>query len=102
MKNILQLYKWLFRHWGYLISGLFFMFSFALFSGASLTMVIPLFDYVFAPRTTTAVAYSTFSEFSAALSEAVHQFLIKAGAYWRCAMKQCANPWQTLLKMLCH
>ncbi|HDP98286.1 MAG TPA: ABC transporter ATP-binding protein [bacterium] len=55
------------------------MFSFALFSGASLTMVIPLFDYVFAPRTTTTVAYTKFSEFYAAMGEAIHQSLIKAG-----------------------
>ena len=67
MKNLIKLYKWLFRHWGYLTAGLFFMFGFAFFSGVSLTMVVPLFDYVFAPRTTVPI-YKKMPEFFSALS----------------------------------
>ncbi|NOZ61992.1 MAG: ABC transporter ATP-binding protein [Calditrichaeota bacterium] len=72
MKNLLKLYRWLFRHWVYLAGGLFFMFGFALLSGASLTMVVPLFDYVFAPRTAP-TTYNTFSDFTAALGETIHK-----------------------------
>ena len=72
MKHVLKLYKIMLRHWGYMISGLFFMFGFAFLSGASLTMVIPLFDYVFAPRTTDSV-YNKLSEFFDALSNSLSQ-----------------------------
>ena len=74
MKHVLKLYKIMLHHWGYMISGLFFMFGFAFLSGASLTMVIPLFDYVFAPRTTGSV-YNKLSEFFDALSS----FLSRTG-----------------------
>ena len=42
-----KLYKIMFRHWGFVAGGLFFMLGFAAFSSVSLTMAIPLFDYVF-------------------------------------------------------
>jgi len=47
MENIKSIYKILARHWGYILGGLFFMFGFAAFSSISLTMAIPLFDFVF-------------------------------------------------------
>lgn len=68
MKNILQIYKMLLHHLGHLLSGLFFMFGFAFLSGMSLTMVIPLFDYVFTPRETQPI-YTTYSEFINALNQ---------------------------------
>lgn len=37
----------MFRHWGFVLGGIFFMFGFAAFSSVSLAMAIPLFDYVF-------------------------------------------------------
>ena len=40
----------MFHYWGYMLVGFILMFGFALFSGISITMVIPLFDYVFLPR----------------------------------------------------
>lgn len=42
----------MFHYWGYLLFGFIFMLGYALFSGISITMVIPLFDYVFLPRQT--------------------------------------------------
>ena len=74
MKNLIKLYKWLFHHWGYLTAGLFFMFGFAFFSGVSLTMVVPLFDYVFAPRTTAPI-YKKIPEFFSAFGEAFHNVM---------------------------
>ncbi len=47
MSNLKKLYKIMFRHWGYLLAGLLFMLGFAAFSSVSLTMAIPLFDFVF-------------------------------------------------------
>jgi ATP-binding cassette, subfamily B, bacterial MsbA len=47
MKNLLRIYRIMIRHWVYLVGGLFFMLGYALFAGASLTMVIPVFDQVF-------------------------------------------------------
>ncbi len=78
MKHVLQLYKIMLRHWGYLVSGLFFMFGFAFLSGLSLTIAIPLFDYVFVPRTSEPV-YNESSEFFQAIGDTVNHFYEKAG-----------------------
>lgn len=50
------------RHWGYLVGGIVFMLGYAIFSGISITAVIPLFDYVFrAPKEE--VIYKTTADF---------------------------------------
>ncbi|MBN1326568.1 MAG: hypothetical protein JW996_01330, partial [Candidatus Cloacimonetes bacterium] len=73
MKNILKIYRVMLRHWGYLISGLLFMLGFAFFSGISITLAIPLFDYVFADNKVE-ILYRDFSSFYHALSHAVITF----------------------------
>ena len=47
MKNLLRLYKIASRYWGFFIGGVITMIFYGLFSGVSVTMAIPLFDYVF-------------------------------------------------------
>lgn len=47
MKHLVKIYRIMLRHWGYLVGGLVFMLGFAVLSGVSITMAIPLFDYVF-------------------------------------------------------
>jgi subfamily B ATP-binding cassette protein MsbA len=47
IKNLMRVYRIMIRHWSYLAAGLFFMLGYALFSGVSLTMIIPIFDQVF-------------------------------------------------------
>lgn len=62
MKNLIKIYKIMLRYWRSLIAGFISLFGFALFSGFSITMIIPLFDYVFFPRDTTPTIYKV-SEF---------------------------------------
>ncbi|OQX94607.1 hypothetical protein B6I21_09265 [candidate division KSB1 bacterium 4572_119] len=97
MKNILKLYKFLLRHWGYLVSGMFFMFGFALLSGLSLTMVVPLFDYVFTQRETE-IIYTKYSEFSAALGSAIDNFVTQAGGLFALRDEKLREPFVDALK----
>ncbi len=48
-KDLRQIYAIMFRYWPLLIAGMLAMLLYALFSGISITLVIPLFDYVFKP-----------------------------------------------------
>jgi subfamily B ATP-binding cassette protein MsbA len=73
MKNFFQLYKIMLRYWVYMVVGLIFMFGYAALSGVTITMAIPLFDHVFAPRETAAI-YSNWSEFSGVLGKLVTDF----------------------------
>lgn len=56
-RHLLRIYRIMLNYWGYMISGLITMVGFALVSGVSITMVIPLFDYVFRKSSTVAVMY---------------------------------------------
>lgn len=47
MRNIQRIYKIILHHWGYLILGMFSMLGYAIFSGVSIMLAIPLLDYVF-------------------------------------------------------
>ncbi len=73
MKNIVRLYKFMLKHWGYLVSGLLFMLGFAFFSGISITMAIPFFDYIFSDNTST-ILYKNFPAFSQAVNKVLVEF----------------------------
>lgn len=68
MKDLLYIYKIMLRYYGYLIAGVIFMIGYALFSGASITMAVPLFDYVF-PQFELEVLYSSWPEFYSAMRD---------------------------------
>lgn len=74
MKNLMRIYAIMLKHYGYLIAGLFFMVGYAIFSGASVTMAIPFFDYVF-PQVEGEIIYSTLPEFFSALQEITTTFI---------------------------
>jgi ATP-binding cassette, subfamily B, bacterial MsbA len=97
MKHVLKLYKIMLHYWGYLISGLFFMFGFAFLSGLSLTIAIPLFDYVFAPRASEPV-YIKSSEFFHAVGDTVNFFSEKAGGLFGLTSKTIRTPFIEALK----
>lgn len=65
-QNIINLYKTMLGHWGYLAGGIVFMLGYAFFSGISITAVIPLFDYVFR-ASKEELLYKTTSEFLSAV-----------------------------------
>ena len=85
------------RYWGYLISGLFFMFGFAFLSGLSLTIAIPLFDYVFTPRTSESV-YTESPEFFQAIGDTINFYSEKAGGLFGLKNETIRTPFIEALK----
>jgi len=79
MKNLSRIYKIMIRHWGYLLAGLVFMFGFAIFSGVSITMAVPLFDYVFVDSKPQ-ILYSNFPDFWNAVQTAISEFFTQNGS----------------------
>jgi ATP-binding cassette, subfamily B, bacterial MsbA len=78
MKNLKKIYKIMFNRWGYVLGGLFFTLGFALFSGVTILMVIPLLDSVFVTDKP-AVLYHTFPEFWTAAREMVSKSISELG-----------------------
>lgn len=74
MKNIIRIYKIMLYHWIYMIFGVLAMLAFALFSGVSITLAIPLMDYVF-KSDPTKIIYHNFSEFWQIFSSIITDFL---------------------------
>ncbi len=70
----MRIYAIMLRHYGYLIAGLFFMLGYALFSGASITMAVPFFDYVF-PQVKGEIIYTDLSQFITALGDVTRDFI---------------------------
>ena len=74
MADIKKLVKIMLIHWKLMVSGLFTMLIFALLSGISVTMAVPLFDYVFGPKRVSD-DIKTFGEFGLKMSSAFNQFI---------------------------
>lgn len=75
--NLFYIYKIMFQNWFYLIGGIFFMLGYALFSGITITTVIPLFDYVFAPSKAPSI-YNSVSGFFTVLKPILSDLLVNA------------------------
>jgi ATP-binding cassette, subfamily B, bacterial MsbA len=78
MKDLTQIYKIMLKHYGYLIAGLIFMLGYALFSGASISMAVPFFDYAF-PQVKPEILYSDFSSFWSAIGGVTTDFIEGTG-----------------------
>jgi ATP-binding cassette, subfamily B, bacterial MsbA len=100
INNLKQIYKVMFRHWGYVLGGLFFMFGFAAFSSVSLTMAIPLFDYVF-KTDPTKITINTFPVFWENLTSNIQDFISSIGG-WTHLFNQhnIKNLWENLESVL--
>ncbi|MDP8268953.1 MAG: ABC transporter ATP-binding protein [Candidatus Tenebribacter davisii] len=81
MKNLKKLYKIMFKHWGYVLGGIIFMFGFAALSSVSLVMAIPLFDYVFKSDPAKIIIYK-FPDFKIALAENINSYIASHGGFW--------------------
>lgn len=66
--NIILIYRMMLKYWHYLLTGLLSMLGYALFNGVSITLVIPLFDYVFNPQKPL-IVHSNWRSFLAAAGE---------------------------------
>lgn len=87
------------RYWGYLLLGFFFMLGYALFSGISITMVIPLFDYVFLPRQTETTIHS-FGTFFDSLLHIITGFFKNTTTIFSIPNKETIMPYLEQLKHL--
>ena len=85
------------RYWGYLLAGLFFMLGFAVFSGVSIVMAIPLLDYVFKPEKVT-IIYSNFPSFWIAIQKIIAHFISQHGSLFALSQKQNYEPFLEELK----
>lgn len=70
----------MFSHWGYLLAGLLFMLGFAAFSSVSLTMAIPLFDFVF-KSDPDLISIHTFPVFRIQLLESINSYISAHGGF---------------------
>ena len=68
-----QIYKLMFKHWIYVVGGLITMVLYASMNGASITMVVPVLDVVFKPRTK-AVEFNNLQQLFGALSDRLASF----------------------------
>ena len=90
-KDIMRIIKIMLTYWGYLISGLFFMLGFALFSGTSVTLAIPLMDNVF-KSSSEVILYKDISSFFVAMQDAIVQFVTTNGNLFQITNKETIEP----------
>jgi len=101
-KNLVQIYRIMFRYWYYMLSGILTMLLFALFSGISITLVIPLFDYVFAPGKTN-IVYHTPGSFINEVGRMLSDFLSTRGGIFRIhGLRDLAPLWKELQDLMLH
>ncbi len=81
-KDLRQIYAIMFRFWPLLVTGFLASLLYALFSGISITLVIPLFDFVFKPSGGKPI-YSDMNGFFGALGTAWNSFWQSAGGLFQ-------------------
>lgn len=94
--NLGLLYRMMFRYWPYVIAGLISMILFALFGGVSITVLVPLFDFVFAPQEV-AIVHHNPAEIFNALSADISSFIHSQGSLIKLISSgQFGALWETL------
>ena len=105
MKRIVNIYRFVLKHPVYLGLGIVFMLFFALFSGVSITLVIPLFDYIFVTDGSVEAIYLNLPDFYEAVHNEIGTFKTDLAGYTeilnrvKIVLSQ-TDPW-LLLKVIC-
>lgn len=100
--NLRILYGMMLRYWPLMIAGLISMVLFALFSGFSITFLIPLFDFVFNPNKPIA-EFQTPKEIVNALAEDVANFTSDTGIAFSLKNFSQLNPlWESVKETMLH
>ncbi|MDZ7332261.1 MAG: ABC transporter ATP-binding protein/permease [candidate division KSB1 bacterium] len=99
MKNFSRLFRIMLRHWVYMVVGLIFMFGYAALSGVTITMVIPLFDYIFKPHDTPAL-YHNLSQLWDALVQTIGMLKEQIGNLFSFARSADFKPISEQLKQI--
>jgi hypothetical protein len=94
--KILLLFRMMLRYWPYMLAGLVAMALFAIFSGVSITLMVPLFDYVFNPNKPE-LEYNNSSEILAQMQQRVSSFMQEQGSIWQINSLVDLSPlWESL------
>ncbi len=96
-KDLRQIYAIMFRYWPLLVTGLLATLLYAIFSGISVTLVIPLFDYVFKPGGGK-LLYTDLSGFLGALGSAWSTFWQSSGGVF--SLDGLAPLWEEMQKIM--
>ncbi|MDD5316596.1 MAG: ABC transporter ATP-binding protein [Candidatus Cloacimonetes bacterium] len=100
--NLILLYRMMFRYWPYILAGLVSMALYALFSGVSITALIPLFDFVFNPNKPELIYHNAPQVFSA-IKAAVAEFFATEGSIWQISsLKELAPLWEDLKEVMMY
>ena len=108
MQRIVNIYKYVLKHPFYFSFGILFMLIFAIFSGVSITLVIPLFDNIFVADRAIEPIITNYSEFQNAILDFVSNtkqltpFYRNTNEIWSNlkTLLSLTNPW-LLLKLIC-
>ncbi len=99
-KNLIQIYGMMFRYWFHMLMGLLTMLLYAFFSGVSITVLIPLFDYVFNPSKPD-VIHQTSAQFLSATGEAISSFTSQYGSLFAFRSLSYYSPlWESLQQIM--
>ncbi len=79
MKNLLIVYRIMFQHWGLIIGGVITMAIYAMLGGVSITVMIPLFDFVFT-KNKGQILYSNLDSFFGAIQTVLANFVQANGS----------------------
>lgn len=80
--KILLLTRMMLRYWPYMVAGLIAMVLFAIFSGVSITLMVPLFDYVFNPNKPE-ILYHNSADILAAMQGVISSSIQDLGSVWQ-------------------
>ncbi|MDD3534632.1 MAG: ABC transporter ATP-binding protein [Candidatus Cloacimonetes bacterium] len=98
--KVLLLGRIMLRYWPYMVAGLLAMILFALFSGFSITLLVPLFDYVFNPNKPE-ILYHNSAEVLAQLKEIYLSYISQIGSLWQIRSLQDLSPlWESLKDLM--
>ena len=98
--NIILIYRMMLRYWHYMVSGFASMLLFAVFSGVSITLVIPLFDYIFTPNKAE-ILYPNSHSFLSAVSSMVGEHFRSEGSLIA-GIQQYQHIWGKLQYLMLH
>ncbi len=100
--NLIQIYRMMFKYWFHMVMGLVTMLFYALFSGVSITLLIPLFDYVFNPNKPL-ILYHRYDEFLQALPKVFSDFSVTHGSIFQVRSLDALKPlWEALKDIMMH
>jgi ABC-type multidrug transport system fused ATPase/permease subunit len=90
----------MFRYWPHIIAGLIAMALYAVFGGVSVTILVPLFDFVFNPNKP-AIQYEQTSEILEAIKQAFSISLAELGSIWQInSLDDLAPLWERLQQVM--